>query len=311
MNMSLLPSQLNRLEELHDSPHGFYNPGGGHMQYGRTTFVNSNEEPFFVKAHVPNAQVEAWRQDEMKYFLEKEYRLYIHLQDQSYPNIPNSVIMDANMLIMDGLISETGWHWRAPRNPDSFEQYVGDVLAALNGLSRVAMHDRLPEDEISLDIFYNFGWDKLNDIDIQEIVTNGIKRWSTSLLPQDVETAHALPETPELAVKRADIVPSVLNHHDARQANIAWHPKHGVKIVDWSWAEEGLINGDSTMFLLDLAKAGHDISSYMDQFNPTYAKLVLGYWLNRSQTSHPEGHDVVRMHQFISALKAARLLLNS
>lgn len=160
-------------------------------------------------------------------------------------------------------------------------------------------------------LFTILAGDKLHDLDLEKLVSNGVKRWSTSLLPEDVDTANIISESSDLVIKRSDIVPSVLNHHDARQANIAWHPEHGVRIVDWSWAEAGLVSGDSTMFLLDLTKAGHDITPYMSQFNPIYAKLVLGYWLQRSQTQHPEGHDVVRMHKFISALKAARLLLNS
>lgn len=305
----LLIHQHQRLAELHDAPHSFSPAIGGHMAYVRTTFRDSNDRHHFVKAHIPSMHSEEWREREMKELLQKEARVYAHLRDNGYPHLPEGTTFDNDMLIMQGLDRGDGWYWRAPKNPETFSAYVSDVLLALKGLESTAHVIRQPKDEVSVDTFYNFGWGTLHDVNVPELVQRNTQRWHEHMRDDDIAVAQHIADIPTLSVRRSELILNAFNHHDSRQANIAWHPEHGVKVVDWSWADSGLRDGDTTMFLLDLAKSGHDISDYMAYLNPTYAKLVLGYWLHRSSTPHPEGHDVVRMHQFISALKAAKLLL--
>jgi thiamine kinase-like enzyme len=185
-------------------------------------------------------------------------------------------------------------------------------LSALIDLESIPSPKLLPTDEISVDTFYNFGWDKLHEIDIPKLVLSGVKKWGEKFQIGTIDAASYMANNyRDLVIKRAQIESKVLNHHDARQANIAWHPEKGTAIVDWSWADIGLPYGDTTMFLLDLHKSGHKIDSYMQYFNPTYAKMILGYWLHRSQTKHTEGNQAVRMQQFLSAIKASEIILNN
>lgn len=284
---------------------------GGHMAYRRFHLHEpSTDQALFIKSHDPSLLTEQWRRDEMLHFLKKEARIYEHLKGQAYANIPEAVEFREEMLILSGLHETNGWYWRAPKESQDFRLYTEDVLEALENLESVRPHESQEKDEISLDVFYDNGWDKLHDIDVEELITINLQRWEKHLHKETFSLARQfIDNIGDLLIKRVSVVPMVFNHHDARQANIAWHPEYGVKIVDWSWADMGLTAGDKTMFLLDLHKAGHKVEEFSNHINVDYAKLVLGYWLGRSGTKHMEGNDIVRMQQFVSAMKASELLL--
>jgi len=100
-----------------------------------------------------------------------------------------------------------------------------------------------------------------------------------------------------------------LSHHDARQANIAWHPDHGAKLVDWSWADIGPKNSDATNFLIDLTKSGHDVEKYLKTyFNEDHAMVLMGFWLSHSLWPSHGNQSQVRFHQFTSAVASYQLL---
>ena len=65
------------------------------------------------------------------------------------------------------------------------------------------------------------------------------------------------------------------------------------------------------MFIIDLHKAGIDVSDYLDDnFDENHAKLLIGYWLARSAEPAYNNSGNVRFHQFASAVSAASLLTN-
>jgi thiamine kinase-like enzyme len=98
-------------------------------------------------------------------------------------------------------------------------------------------------------------------------------------------------------------------HHDLRQANLAWHPQLGVKIIDWSWAGTGRKYSDTTTLLIDLHKSGHDVEKYLDYFNPDHALTLIGFWLAHSLWPTKSDDDSVRFHQVVSAISAYNLLM--
>jgi len=306
----LLQHQHDTLQANFSSPENFRQSEGGHMSYNRCLFDENPGRTHFVKAHNPSFFDEEWREQEMIGFLDKEGRVYDHLRANNYPYIPEYSSYHDDMLVLNGLIASEGWYWRAPEEVKHEEQYTTDILTALQELEQVTPAPREELDEVSVDVFYDHGWDKLHDIDISKLVSTNLDRWQDTLRPELIVSAEQLLlNLGELSVKRASVGTSIFNHHDARQSNIAWHPEKGVAIVDWSWADNGLPGGDPTMFLLDLAKSEKNIDKYMDYFNPTYAKMIMGYWLQRSQSQHAEGNQIVRMQQFISAIKASEVLL--
>ena len=303
----LLPRQKHTLQQEFGELDNLRIEPGGHMAYRRALFENGGEN-FFVKAHDPTLLNDERRREEMLYFLEKEHRLYEHLSAKGYPHAPSEILFTGDMLVLEGLTTEAGWRWKAPTRPELQQTFAQDVIDALGALTNIPGFDRTAGDEVTLDTFYDDGWGLLHDINLPQLIERNLQRWPQ--LPEVLRTSarNLSLDAGSFAVKRIQINQEALNHHDARQNNIAWHPEFGVKIADWSWADPGLIDGDSTMFLLDLYKSGVDIAPYHNQFNPIYAKLLLGYWLQRSQTEHMEGNDIVRMHQFISAVKAAEAL---
>lgn len=309
--MKTLPTtQHEYLEKKYINPINFRQSEGGHMSYHRYLFDDNAGNTYFAKAHDAIFFDEEWREKEMHGFLEKEYRLYCHLSENKYTHIPKYVDYAENILVLQGLTKTNGWYWRAPKDKLNYGKYAEDVLTALKELEPIPCHTRNSIDEVAIDVFYNNGWDILHELDIQKLISSGISKWSDSFHPDTTTSAKKMLNLVDtLIVKRHQINSSVLNHHDARQANIAWHPNFGTAVVDWSWADKGLPDGDTTMFLLDLHKAGKDIKPYMDLINPIYAKMIIGYWLQRSQTKHTEGNQAVRMQQFLSAIKASELVL--
>ena len=99
-----------------------------------------------------------------------------------------------------------------------------------------------------------------------------------------------------------------LCHHDARQANIAWHPDHGARLVDWSWTDIGRPGSDATMLLIDLHKHGHDITPYLGEVNPEHCTALIGFWLEHALRPIGERDPSIRLQQFVSALAAYEVL---
>jgi len=97
-------------------------------------------------------------------------------------------------------------------------------------------------------------------------------------------------------------------HNDARQSNIAWHENEGVRMVDWSWADPAPEHADTTMFLVDLAKSGHDVTPYMYSINKEYLVTLIGFWLAHSIWETRDGSTTVREQQVASAVAAYQLL---
>jgi thiamine kinase-like enzyme len=127
--------------------------------------------------------------------------------------------------------------------------------------------------------------------DFAEAIPSLISTWRDAIIPES---------------------PSVFSHHDARQANIAWHPEHGVRVVDWSWAGYGLERADTTTFLIDLHKSGVDISSYMNNYsNSTHTLLQAGFLLGHSLWPASPSSKTVRAHQLISAASAFDIWRNA
>lgn len=280
------------------------------MAYQRVLFEDAEGTTYFAKAHDPSLLSEDWRRDEMVYFLEKEARIYRHLEMHGFQYAPTLELFENDMLVLKGLTEEEGWYWRAPTDTRFQQQYFEDISTAFRALEEIPAPPPRDIDEVSIDTFYDHGWDKLHDTNTETLIRQNLLRWEHELDNNLVEEAELLVKNiGSLAIKRINTTGNTFNHHDARQSNIAWHPDHGARIVDWSWADNGLEGGDTTMLLLDLHKSQLDVAENLNHLNPVYAKMILGYWLQRSQTEHMEGNDNVRMHQFISAVKAGTLLV--
>ncbi len=298
----------------------FRSADGGHMAYKRL-FVDTPDgaKTYFIKGQDGALFSDQERESHALQYLKKEHMLFAYLRDSDYAQIPGETgLIDDSFLIMEGLPKESGWYWRAPRDdPELFDRYMQSVLASFDDLQQIP----IPGEEYFfpkriLKVYMDEGWNRLDSAHIARVGTAANELRSKLRLETEAyldEVLHALPELVPAGQALYDVAqPYYLSHHDARQANIAWHPEHGTRNIDLSWMDIGFKNADSTMLLIDLAKAGHNIQPYMEQyFNPDHALLMMGHWLGRSAEPTRDGNPIVRLHQLASAVTAFSLLKNA
>ena len=282
---------------------------GGHMSYERL-LIETEDAVQFAKVHDVARFTDPVRERHSREYLIKEHAMMTHLRERGFLHIPaHSHLIDDHSLVMEGLPPDDGWHWRAPQ--DHLSKYISDVTSALTALEEMDHPaDFLDSHVPAHDAFITEGWQSLNAASLERIhqnIQNLYTRMQPRLQSAAVRLLGSLQVLSEKQINASE--PSRLCHHDLRQANVAWHPEHGARIVDWSWAGIGLAKADHTSLLIDLHKSGHDVSNYLDaHFNPVHAHLLLGFLLARSIASTRDERSVVRFHQTISAISAFDLL---
>lgn len=227
--------------------------------------------------------------------------------------------MHHHSLILEAHLPEDGWFWNVPAaNP---KPYIEDVMGALVDLENINGSDELTmvDPDGSAQLLLRKGWGTISKEQIGRIRQN-LEANIAQLHPHVVRGTEVLDSFLNLQsieclytelYRYVDQPVSSIAHFDARQSNIAWHSKHGVRIVDWSWASAGSKGSDTTMFLIDLHKSNIDITYHMKQyFDPDHALLLIGYWLARCIEPSPSTDNTVRFHQLASAVSAADLLVS-
>ncbi len=295
---------------------------GGHMFYDKCVVRTPHQNPLFIKGFNESLFTDQQAADSTRQLLIQEADAYEALQNTSYAFLPDDIAYDrhADILYLTAHLPEDGWHWDLPTNPTHQQHYIRDVLQALNSLetvpaSAITSSGRQP----SLDEVYQNGWHLLNDyrmrqksIDRLELfrpqfhdhVQPGVDRLIEFLGSDLFDQAHEFVRV-HVAKERP-----VVAHFDARQSNIAWHPDHGAKLVDWSWASPAPYGTDRTMFIIDIFKTGYDVTDLVPyNLEPGHALLQMGHWLSRGSRPSAPGDNNVRFHQMASAVSAAQLLL--
>ena len=284
---------------------------GGHMAYTRLLATTRSGSKLFIKSHDKQAFTDADREAHSRLYLQKEKLLYDHMTLYEYAHIPDTVtLISDHTLSMRALTNQDGWHWRAPK--EDIDRYVTDIFLALERLEEIPLpYDFLDNKGPVCEMLYRLGWDDIDPANGHTQIQKTLEKWHTKFGERFVATAENLAVSihtlRDSALQIQDL--SVLSHHDLRQSNIAWHPEHGARIVDWSWAGTGPKNGDATMLIIDLHKSGHDMTDYMERFNPEYARLMIGFWLRHCQMEAREANGAVRFHQALSAVCAYDLLM--
>jgi ADP-ribose pyrophosphatase YjhB (NUDIX family)/thiamine kinase-like enzyme len=283
---------------------------GGHMTYHRF-IVKTNDNNVFIKSHDKHAFTDPVREAHSKQYLHKEKRIYDHVSNHGFVTIPQSVdIVNDHKLVMEALTSEQDWHWRVPN--EHLDRYTDEAIASILNLQIIPLpndfHDTiLPTYETHI----KEGWQSIDDLIIEKI-KNKIDEQQPRLRSDFQKIAKQLSKNLDTLRRNFDDMTDpdtfYFTHHDLRQANLAWHPQLGVKIIDWSWAGVGRRHSDTTTLLIDLNKSGHDISNYLDYFNPDHALTLIGFWLAHSLWPTKSDDDSVRFHQIVSAISAYDLL---
>lgn len=283
---------------------------GGHMSYERLLIDSDEHELLFAKLHDASRFTDPIRERHSREYLAKEQAIFSHLRTQNFAHVPShSRLIGDHTLVMEGLSPEDDWHWRAPA--EGSEHYVADILVALDELEHATppvdfLNSHAPAHEALIEE----GWQSL-DAHRLHLVGLALQRAQPNMHPRMQPVVQELAcQLPRLRDTQLALdAPSSFCHHDLRQANVAWHPDHGVRIVDWSWADTGLAKADQTSFLIDLHKSGHTVTHHLTTyFNPDHAHLLLGFLLARSITPTRSSESEVRFHQAVSAVSAFDML---
>lgn len=285
----------------------------GHMAYDHA-FIYTNEGPLFVKQHVPERFDDPFREMHSLEYLKKEYTVYEHVAERGFAAIPDRVELVAKTtLAMDALHEKDGWRWRAPKGPLA-DSYIQDILRELDQLALVPIphnpdyHHRINP---TYETFWREGWDDLTDEKIEPLIAKIQLLSSTWSEPRQEWVQRLISALPSLRTRATEVDRNptmVMAHNDARQSNIAWHPEHGARLVDWSWADPAPKHADSTMFLVDMQKAGYDVQSYREHINTDQLITLIGFWLAHSLWQTRDGSTTVREQQVASAVTAFRVL---
>ena len=287
----------------------------GHMAYDHY-FISNTDSCLFVKEHDASRFTDAFREAHSRQYLRKEYAVYEHVAECGFSDVPDRVeLIEDHLLAMDGLREDEGWLWRAPRNDaQQLAQYVRDVLQSFDQLQRVPIPNQPQYHEDinpTHETFWAEGWDDITNETTQPLVErmNELSAYWTEKQKTDVsDLIQALPALRSHA-NQMDRHPELfMAHNDARQSNIAWNPNEGARIVDWSWADPAPKNADSTMFIIDLAKSGYDVTPYLEYVNKDQVVLLIGMWLAHSRWNTRDGSLTVRRQQLASAVAAHELL---
>ncbi len=273
---------------------------GGLMNYSKN-IVFGSDAAIFIKSY-DSPETDQLHLDA----LQKEAAIVAHLRTANYPYIPAFSHHTDHNFFMEALPTEHGWQWRAPKN--HIDQYIQDCLNAFATLESMPIPPDTTDIPSSLAIYRDEGWQSLD----QEKLAEFIKRIEPQLYPNSQHTAKRLLDDITLLRRTASQLSAhetyVFCHHDARQANIAWHPDRGIRLVDWSWADVGRAGSDATMLLIDLHKHGHDITAYRDSVNVEHAMTLMGFWLDHALRPIGERDRTIRLQQFVSALAAYEVL---
>lgn len=283
---------------------------GGHMKYQRVLIESDEGDLHFAKLHDSSQFTDPDRERHSREYLVKEHAMMQHLRQQRFAHVPcYSQLTDDHSLFMEGLSTDDGWHWRAPSK--HIDAYIADVTNALSQLEGTPHPDQFLDSHAPAhEAFILEGWSEFDSSHLQEITTR-LQVAHPKLRPDFQHAAqHLAANLTELQSRPLPTTtPTTLCHHDLRQANLAWHPEHGVRIVDWSWTGIGLKQADSTSLLVDLHKSGHDILRHLAaHFNPEHAHLQLGYLLSRAIAPSHDEFSAVRFHQLVSAVSTFDLL---
>lgn len=283
---------------------------GGHMAYRRIIATHHDGTETFIKSHDKHVFTDPLRAEHSKLYLQKEHHIYSHLRRSDFLFIPENITLHSDHTIsMQALSESKGWHWRAPAS--HIDEYISSAFAAIDSLVATVAPEDFNDTETPIhEIIVSDGWDIVTD-DSVERIQQQLTKCHHKLRPDFQAIIHPfISDIPYLHQQFRTYSHSnfdSLCHHDMRQANIAWHPQHGAKFVDWSWAGIGTKNSDTTMLLIDLHKSGHDVSDFMNRFDPQYARTLMGFWL--AHGIMPAGDsEGVRFHQLVSALSSYDLL---
>ena len=280
----------------------YRNINGGHMQYDKI-IATKNDHSVFIKQ--TSTSYDDIKRNRLRQYLRKEAFTTSYLRCHGYSGIPSrSILRDDDTFIMDTMTSNEGWLWRA--KSETLDTYIKSAKEKFDELENIPLPPDTFDIESSRDSFIKEGWASLDEQKIAKLRELSLG-FLDRLTPHSQNIAKKLladlPALLNTGGLYSDIKKLVFCHHDIRQSNMAWHPKRGTKLIDWSWSGSGESGSDITSLLIDLHKSGHNISNYYKEINLDHCLTLMGFWLNHATWPY-RGDDTLRFQQFLSVLSA-------
>ena len=232
---------------------------------------------------------------------------------------------DGYVLMTSSYASSDGWLWQPPTDNSVAERYISTVITAVRELEKIKLPQELIE-ELQLQPFaarelgLDDGIDQIiADADIRRRLINNYQK----LLPNQLEiNQRRCRNIIELLEKRDELIDisvrakefakqteDCFNHSDVRSDNLAFNPQTGeLKLVDWNWASYAPQGSGATEFLVDMARHGHDVTSWLGELNVEMLASFVGFFLIRSLKPPLKPGDNLRQMQALSAAAAYDLL---
>ena len=280
----------------------YRNINGGHMQYDKI-IATKNDHSVFIKQ--TSTRYDDIKRNRLRQYLRKEAFTTSYLRCHGYSGIPSrSILRDDDTFIMETMTPDEGWLWRAKN--ETLDIYIKSAKEKFDELENILVPPDTFDIESSRDSFIKEGWVSLDEQKIaklRELSLGFLDRLTPHSQNITKKLLADLPALLNAGGRHSDIKKLVFCHHDIRQSNMAWHPKRGTKLIDWSWSGPGEPGSDITSLLIDLHKSGHNISNYYKEINLDHCLTLMGFWLNHATWPY-RSDDTLRFQQFLSALSA-------
>ena len=300
-------------------------PVSGGFSRNRRALVSAGDKTIFIKeVDVDVLPGEGERELD---WLKKDYEVIRLLQKIHPQHVADWIKLDGDghVLMTTSYASADGWLWQPPTEKFLAERYISAVVAVTRELEQTELpHEVIEKLQLQPFTTAELGLDDGIDQIIAEadIRRQLIDNYRT-LLPEQSEAnqqrcqkmIRLLSERDELAdisvrakqfAKQSE---DCFNHSDVRSDNLAFHPQTGeLKLVDWNWASYAPRGSGATEFLIDMARHGQDVASWLDELNAEMLAAFVGFYLIRSLKPPLKPGDDLRQMQALSAATAYDLL---
>lgn len=312
----ILQRAIDYLANLHlldivANAHNKQKVSGGNMPY-RKFIATKHSQSAFIKQHDPDKYIDEEESLRHQQYLQKEASILSHLRCQGFTGaLSNSVFSPKTQtLITNALKKEDGWLWQA--NPDNLDNYINDAFMIFSELEKITPPNDRNGIKPTSETLEKEGWlsidnEKINILNSRLEMFRPKLSQCHALLAEDL--MNQLLDLKKLYLEQTPAKALVFCHHDAQQSNLAWHPKHKARLVDWSWADLGETGSDITNLLIDLNRSGLEIKNYYNLINRRHCLRLIGSWLGHATWDHND-INTVRFQQLLSAIGAYEIFCN-
>jgi len=238
--------------------------------------------------------------EEELWWLKKDYLCTEALRRIVPELVPDWSCLEANehALIMASYRSSDGWLWSPPDDPELQVRYIQAIVDATRKLETVQF-DEVTTEKLKLQPYFRDKLaldDGLALIMQNEAVRSQLKnKYATFVANEsgDLKVQHeqmiallnddgALRALANRAAQLVDQPNDSFGHCDVRSDNITFHPETGeLKFVDWNWASFVTKGFGATEFLIDMARRGVDVKTWIGDLNIEMLAATVGFYAKR------------------------------